>query len=60
MGFVGFIFELLLELGADMFVSAVTADGAESVRSGRRFAVGCLVLIALGLVVWFFIASRQT
>jgi hypothetical protein len=40
-----FVFELLLELGADLFVTTVTGDGAESVKAGRRFAVGCLVLI---------------
>lgn len=59
MGFVSFVFDLLLELGAELFVTTATADGSGSVKAGKRFAVGCLVLIVLGLVVWGVVASRK-
>lgn len=59
MGFVSFVFELLLELGAELFVTTVTADGPGSTKAARRFAVGCLVLIVLGLVIWVVVVSRK-
>jgi len=58
MGFVSF-FELLLELGAEWFVTTVTGDGSESVKAGRRFATVCLVLIVLGLVIWNIVATKK-
>ena len=59
MGFVSFVFELLLEIGADLFITSVAADGQGSTNTARRFAVGCLVLIVLGLVIWAIVASQK-
>ncbi len=59
MGFVSFVFELLLELGAELFVTTVTADGTRSVKAARRLALGCLVLIVLGLLIWAISMSRK-
>ena len=58
MGFVNFIFELLLELGAELFATTVVGDGTESEKAGRRFALGCLMFIVLGFVIWLVATSR--
>ena len=51
-----FVIEFLAELGINLFVATAMSDGDESAKSAQRFAIGCAVLIALGIVIWLVLS----